>query len=62
MITYKHLGIYEILSMLEGDLSVYAPLLLEVFDENPEHKALVIKCSNNEITYQQLLERVSEIV
>jgi hypothetical protein len=48
--------------MLEGDLTVYAPLLLEIFDENPEHKALVIKCSKNEITYQELLERVNEIV
>lgn len=62
MITYKHLSIYQILSMLEGDLSVYAPLLLEIFNENPEHKALVIQCSKNEITYPELLERVSEIV
>lgn len=62
MITYKHLGIHEILSMLEGDLTVYGPLLLEAFDENPEHKAMVIQCSRGEITYAQLLERVSEIV
>ena len=62
MITYKHLGIHEILSMLEADLTVYGPLLLEVFDENPEHKALVVKCSRGEITYTQLLERVNEIV
>jgi len=48
--------------MLEGDLTVYGPLLLEAFDENPEHKALVVKCSRGEITYTQLLERVNEIV
>jgi hypothetical protein len=48
--------------MLEGDLTVYAPLLLEAFDENPEHKAMVIQCSRGEITYAQLLERVNEIV
>ena len=62
MITYKHLGIHEILSMLEADLTVYAPFLLEAFDENHEHKVLVVKCSRGEVTYQELLERVSEIV
>lgn len=62
MITYKTLGIHEILSMLESDLTVYAPFLLEAFDENPEHKVLVVKCSRGEITYSYLLERVGEIV
>jgi hypothetical protein len=60
--TYKHLSIYEILSMLSGDLLVDPNLLLETLDENPEQKALVLDCTNNKITYAELLERVTEII
>lgn len=61
-VTYNHLSIYEILSMLGGDLSADPALILEAFDENPEYKPLVIQCSRGEITYTALLERVNEII
>ena len=61
-VTYKHLSIYEILSLLSAELLVDPNLLLEILDENPEEKALVIECTNNRITYAELLERVNAIV
>lgn len=61
-ITYKHLGIYEILSMLSGDLMAEPNLLLETLDENQEHKDLVIQCSNGKITYTELVGRITEII
>lgn len=60
--TYKHLSIYEILSMLSGDLLVDPNLLLETLDENPEHKTLVLDCTNNKMSYSELLKRVTEII
>jgi hypothetical protein len=48
--------------MLSGDLLVDPNLLLETLDENPEQKALVLDCTNNKITYAELLERVTEII
>ena len=61
-VTYKYLSIYEILCLLSGELLVDPNLLLEILDENPEHKTLVVKCSRSEITYGELLERVNEII
>jgi len=61
-VTYKYLSIYEILSLLSGELLVDPNLLLEILDENPEHKALVVRCSRSEITYSELVERVNEII
>jgi len=55
-------SIYEILSMLGGDLSADPALILEAFNENPDYKPLVIQCSRGEITYTALLERVNEII
>ncbi len=61
-VTYKHLSIYEILCLLSGELLVEPNLLLEILDENPEEKALVIECTNNRMTYAELLERINAIV
>lgn len=61
-VTYKHLSIYEILCLLSAELLVDPNLLLEILDENPEEKALVIECTNNRMTYAELLERINAIV
>lgn len=61
MITYNTLGIYEVLSLVSGELLVDEGLLLETLSENPDYKSLIIQCSKGNITYKETAQKLSEL-
>lgn len=62
MITYNTLGIYEVLSLVSGELLVDENLLLETLDENPDYKAFIVECSKGKLTYKETARKISEII
>lgn len=62
MITYKGLGIYEVLSLVSGELLVDEVFLIEALDENPDYKKFVIECSKGRLTYKETARKIAEIV
>lgn len=60
-VTYKSLGIYEILSLLSNDLAVDYSLLMDTFDENPDRKSIVIDCFYGRVTYDEVLESLKDL-
>jgi hypothetical protein len=62
MITYKGLGIYEVLSLVSGELLVDEVFLIEALDENPDYKKFVIECSKGRLTYKETAKKIAEII
>lgn len=62
MITYKGLGIYEVLCLVSGELLVDEGLLLEILDDNPDYKKFILECSKGKLTYKDTARKIAEII